>query len=163
VAIGTVVLVDNPRTRSRRKLHAPSDVHPIGTPTGGMSPNTGPLASAAWLISRDLMPSHARWFVEVAIAPTDATSFKIEIYAEEWGFQFSHATRESWIRVTDVPFVHGRDDHRLLRLTPRLNDLGRLVRSLEQRYEIGLSREHAQIATNLVDAEPNIRAWVMSL
>ncbi len=158
--IATVGLVEQ---RSRRKLRAISPVHPIGTPTVGVSFNTGPLASAAWLISRDLTPSHPRWFVEVAFHPGSATSFKIEIYSEEWGFVFSHAARESWIRVTDVPFVHGRDDHRLLRMTPRLSDLGALIRSLEERYEIGLSREHAQIATNLVDAEPNIRDWVKSL
>jgi hypothetical protein len=136
--------------------------------------NTGPLASAAWLVGRDLFPKEPRWFVEVSLdageAPASsvfdertASRFHIEIYSEEWGFQFCQAGRMSWIRVTDVPFVHGRDEHDLLREVPPLKDIGALIRTLEQRHAITLSREHALIRTSIQDAEETISRWVRSL
>src|SRR4051794_31932290 len=98
--------------------------HPIPTPNG-VSPNTGPLASAAWLVARGLQPKEARWFVEIELASdtgisegTEQARLLLEVYAEEWGYRFQRGERVSWIRVTDVPFVHGRDDHELLQKTP---------------------------------------------
>ncbi len=161
-----------PRTRSRRNVRLDGGVHPIGTPVAGVSPNTGPLASATWLISRELFPSEPRWFVEVhldgedAVHATDdenATRFQLDIYSEEWGYKFSHGGRGSWIRVTDIPFVHGRDDHGLLHLTPKLGEIGSLVRTLEKRHGIALSRDRALIRTNLAGAETKLRDWAMSL
>src|SRR5688572_1964560 len=99
-----------------------------------MSPNTGPLASAAWLLARELFPRDPRWFVELEFVAGEDTRLVIEIYAEEWGFAFHHAGRVSWIRVTDIAFVHGRDEHELLADTPTLRDIGRLIARLERRY-----------------------------
>jgi hypothetical protein len=62
-------------------------IHPIGTPNG-LSPNTGPLASAAWLVARGLSPTEAKWFVEIEIpaagnSDNSATEkLLLEIYAE---------------------------------------------------------------------------------
>jgi len=136
--------------------------------------NTGPLASAAWLVARGLFPKEPKWYVEVTLdtsaAPASAvfdertaSRFQIEIYSEEWGFQFWHAGRLSWIRVTDVPFVHGRDEHDLLRRVPPLKTIGALIVTLEQRHAIELARHHALIRTSIPDAGEAIARWVRSL
>ena len=96
-------------------------VHPIGTPSG-MSPNTGPLATASWLIARDLVPQPAKWFVTITFASRDGAKLDLEILSEEWGFRFERHDRVSWIRVTDIAFAHGHDDHELLPHTPKLRD-----------------------------------------
>ncbi|MBA3395961.1 MAG: hypothetical protein H0T89_25240 [Deltaproteobacteria bacterium] len=149
------------------------NVHPIGTPNGGVSPNTGPLASAAWLMARGGYPTESRWFVEIVLDADAAagreldqacaTRFMIEVYAEEWGFMFCHRGQVSWIRVTDIPFVHGRDDHQLLRQTPPLRDIGRLIHNLEKQHAIALPRATAIIRTCLTDAESAIREWTAKL
>lgn len=88
---------------------------------------------------------------------------RIEVFAEEWGYRFDHAGRASWIRVTDVPFVHGHDDHDLLRATPPLERLGRLVRSLETTHGLAFDRAGAEIDTTLAGAEAAIRSWIGAL
>jgi len=129
--------------------------------------NTGPVAAAAWLAELGLHSEEPRWHVEILIgaghdAPHDdaPTLLRVDLYSEEWGYLFRHAARESWIRVTDVPFVHGRDDHGLLPGTPKLRNLGALARCLEARFEIRLSLPDAVIRTSLRGADLAIRTWL---
>lgn len=155
--------MNRPRTRSRPKV-AELRVHPIGTPPAGSPPNTGPLASAAWLVALELLPTVPRWFVELVYdAPEHDTQFQLEIFAEEWGYRFRHAGKTSWIRVTDIPFAHGQDDHGLLRETPKLRDIGRLLRKLETRFGIELANRVPAISTNIEGGEPVILAWARDL
>jgi hypothetical protein len=133
-----------------------------------VSPNTGPLAAASWLIARGLLPSEPRWFVEITLTaagsvPENATQLRIEIYSEEWGFMFQHDGKVSWIRVTDLPFVHGRDDHALLADTPALKDLSRFVRNLEKRYSCRFARTSPEIRSSIAGAEPAVQRWVDGL
>lgn len=140
---------------------------PIGTPSG-LSPHTGPLASAAWLVARGLSPREPRWYVAIVLDTaveasaeldmTTATRFQLEIFAEEWGFMFCHAGQTSWIRVTDIPFVHGRDDHALLAQTPPLREINMLVRRLEERHDIAFGRDPL-VRTSLLGAESAIADW----
>jgi hypothetical protein len=135
----------------------------------------GMLAAAAWLSQRSLSPPLVTsWHALVALGVTgevpaaDAddrveTRFHVEIFAQEWGFFFCHGGRASWIRVTDIPFVHGRDDHRLLPVTPPLKEIGGLMRRLEQRHGLRFRRDLALVRTNLAGAEPAIRKWVDAL
>lgn len=137
--------------------------------------SAGSQASASWLADREVTaPTGTRWHVEVLLdvlearAPSEhdestAIRFHIDIYSEEWGFYFCHGGRSSWIRVTDQPFVHGRDDYNLLGLTPSLADIGQLLRHLELKHKIRFRREHANIRTNVPSAEPAVRAWVAAL
>src|SRR5215831_84182 len=103
----------------------------------------GALAASAWLNERSLLAPASRWHVEVALDVRDGpalaefdehldTRFHVAIYSEEWGFFFCHGGRASWIRVTDVVFVHVRDDFRLLTQTPALKDIGLMMRRLER-------------------------------
>ncbi|HUS32678.1 MAG TPA: hypothetical protein VMZ53_29455 [Kofleriaceae bacterium] len=145
-----------------------SGPHPLGTPNG-LSPNTGPLASAAWLVARGLSPSGPKWFVEMELdaagnserAP--AAKLLLEVYAEEWGYRFERDGRISWIRVTDVPFVHGRDEHGLLPKTPRLASIGELMRELEAAHAITFERHRPTIRSNVPDGEKAIPLWIASL
>lgn len=145
-----------------------SGPHPIGTPNG-LSPNTGPLASAAWLVERGLTPREAKWFVEIELAASGNSDrlrtgkLLLEVYAEEWGYQFEHDGRISWIRVTDVPFVHGRDEHGLLAKTPRLEQISVLVREIEQRHGLVFERQHAVVRSNVPDEDGVIATWIKRL
>ena len=134
------------------------------------------LAARSWLHARALTapPGRLRWHVEITLAVIDGpcpeafdenidTRFRIEIYSEEWGFFFCHQRRASWIRVTDIPFVHGRDDFGLLGTTPGLKDIGALLRTIEATHQITFRRERALVRTNLEHAEPIIRRWVATL
>jgi len=145
------------KTRPRK-----SDLHPIGTPSGS-SPNTGPLAAASWLIARDLVPHPPKWFVTITLATPDGAKFDIEILSEEWGFRFERDTRVSWIRVTDIAFAHGHDDHRLLAHTPKLKDIGALLRSVEKTHDIRFEVDAPIVRTNLTDADDAIATWLQSL
>jgi hypothetical protein len=139
------------------------------------STNAGKLAAQAWMQRRGLStPALMPWHVEVSLDVRDApatiqfdertdTRFRIEIYSEEWGFFFCHLRRTSWIRVTDIPFVHGRDDFHLLPLTPALEDLASLFRSVEQQHAIRFRREHALVRTNIPSAELAVRVWIAQL
>ena len=91
------------------------------------------------------------------------TSFRIEVFSEEWGIFFCHLGQASWIRVTDVAFVHGRDDFHLLPLMPPLKDLGTLLRTIERTYGIRFRREHGSVRTNVPRAEAAARQWLKTL
>ncbi len=135
----------------------------------------GKLAAHTWLRTRALTPpALVPWHIEASLDVRDApasmlfderrdTRFRIEIYSEEWGLFFRHQGRASWIRVTDIAFVHGRDDFQLLGTLPALKDIGLLLRSIERQYSVEFRRDHALIRTNVPNAEPVVRAWVQSL
>jgi hypothetical protein len=91
------------------------------------------------------------------------TRFHIDIYSEEWGFFFCHAGRASWIRFTDIPFIHGRDDFHLLPSAPALARIGTLLADLERQHGIAFQRRLAFVRTNLPGSESMIRRWVESL
>ena len=91
----------------------------------------GKLAAQGWLRARALSaPAFTAWHVEVSLDVRDEpapmlfderrdTRLRIEIYSEEWGVFFCHHAKASWIRVTDIAFVHGRDDFNLLAVRGR--------------------------------------------
>lgn len=119
-------------------------------------------------------PGAVRWHAEISLDVVDGpariefddrvdTRFHIDVYSEEWGFFFCHAGRVSWIRITDIPFVHGRDEHQLLAQTPSLEHVGDLVRRLEAKHSVRFNRQHAIIRTNIAAAEPQIRRWLLTL
>jgi len=91
------------------------------------------------------------------------TQFQLDVYAEEWGFQFRHEGRASWIRVTDVPFVHGQDEHGLLRRTPRLRDIALFVAELEREYAVRFDRESARVHSNIPGAATIVKSWIASM
>ena len=133
--------------------------------------NTGALAAAAWLAARDITSTDVHWSVqlvldntpggELDLPPLDAR-FAIEIFAEEWGFSFTRGPSVSWIRVTDIPFVHGRDDFALLRRTPRLENIGLLMRALEVEHDIVFMRD-VPIVRSSIGSEDRIAAWARGL
>lgn len=144
------------------------------TPMHGVPVTLGSAAAADWLRALGVEIPGTRWYVELALdvaaAPvrqafdgSSDTRFHIHVYPEEWGFFFCHGSRASWIRVTERPFIHGRDDYGLLHATPLLRDLGALVRELEQRHRIELRRDLALVRTNVPGAEAPARAWVSAL
>ena len=157
--------MDRPRTRSRRGIKPvmPSSMHPIGTPQNGMSPNTGPLAAAQWLAALDIVPPTQRWSVEIALPASGESRFKLDIYSEEWGYTFAYRDRVSWIRVTDIRFVHGRDDHDLLSITPPLRKIDTLVTTLEKRFDLAFDRERAHVRTTILGAETALLAWARTI
>lgn len=132
-------------------------------------------AAQAWLSGRGLSaPSLSRWHASILLGTEDRppepefdervdTRFRLEIYSEEWGYFFCHRGQASWVRVTDIPFVHGRDDFHLLPVTPALEDVGQLLRSLEQQHGLAFRRDHAVVRTNVANADPAIRRWIESL
>lgn len=123
----------------------------------------GAIASAEWLDARGLdATKNPQWFVEIVI-PTDTaeTAFHLSIYPEEWGFVFRHATRVSSIRVTDIAFVHGRDEVGLLPHTPALARIGDLLAFLEQRYNIAFHRVRATVNANVPRATAAVRPWLV--
>ena len=153
--------VDESRTaRARRETRQPTpQAHPIGTPPG-LSTNTGPLASCAWLADRDIRPNAAKWFVEITLTSGASTRLQLDVYAEEWGIQLVDDGRRSWIRVTDVAFVHGQDDFKLAARMPRLRDIALWIRQLEDELDVRFDREALEIRTSIVGADAPIRAWI---
>jgi hypothetical protein len=145
---------------------------PVHASRGAHDRTSGAISATSWLHERGLTaPTQQRWHVEIALdvvntrAPSEfddtiATRFHIDIYAEEWGVYVCHAGRSSWIRVTDIAFVHGRDDFQLLAITPPLRDIAQLLRHVEATFVIRLQRQHASLTTNLPGIEPAIRAWI---
>lgn len=161
-------------SRSRALLaRAPGQV--VRASSGQQNSTDGALAAAQWL--RDFSatpPTTTRWYVEIVLdvlhtrAPsewdeTTATRFHLDVYAEEWGFYVCHGSHASWIRVTDVAFVHGRDDFKLISATPALLEIGSLVRRIESDHAIQFQREHAAIRTNIAGIEHAIRRWITKL
>src|SRR5262245_20787561 len=142
---------------------------------GATWPTLGTGEARHWREARGLsVPSTLRWYVEIALPTVDGPApaefddridsrFHIDIYPEEWGFFFCHAGRASWIRVTDIAFIHGRDDYALLAKTTALADVGELLRLLEDHHHLRFERAHALLRTNLSHAEAAIRRWVQSL
>lgn len=132
-------------------------------------------AASTWLGDRGIhAPTLKRWHVEVSLATLDVsapvtyddrvdTRFHVDIYSEEWGFFFCHGGRASWIRVTDIPFVHGRDDFRLLAQAPALSAIGTMLQTLENRHQLSFRRKLALVRTNIPGSEDSIRAWVETL
>ena len=118
-------------------------------------------------MDRGITPDQERWFVELELRASGRsgreTRFVLEVYSEEWGFQLHHLGRSSWIRVTDVAFVHGRDDHELIARLPRLREIGLFVREIERRFGLDFDRDGAQIRTSIPDAEPVLRCWVAAI
>ncbi len=142
--------------------------------TYGKGQHAGALATGSWLSARGLLvPPRTPWAVSIALdvinwpAPTSFTEatdtrFHVAISSTEWGFYFCHGGRASWIRITDVPFVHERDDHALLLRVPPLRALGRLVRALEATYYVRFRREHAAIRSTIAGTEAAIWEWVLA-
>jgi len=139
------------------------------------SSSSGRIAAAGWLGDRGLpTPSLKRWHVEVSLATLDTpapinyddrsdTRFHVDVYSEEWGFFFCHQGRASWIRITDIAFVHGRDDFGLLAQATALPDIGALLRTLEVRHQVNFRRKLALVRTNVPGSEVQIRSWIESL
>lgn len=120
----------------------------------------GAAAADRWLRALGLEPT-PRWHCEIAAFGPGEVRFDLNIYAEEWGFCFRSGERASWIRVTDVAFVHGRDDFDLLAKTPDLLAIGPLLEKLEHDHGISFARATASVRTNLADAAPIVRDWLV--
>src|SRR3954471_13022343 len=102
----------SPRSRLATGHAVPYAAGHESTTTAGM------LAARAWFRARALTaPGLLRWNAEILLDVVDQpardkfderidTRFRLEIYSEEWGFLFCHGGQASWIRVTDIPFVH---------------------------------------------------------
>jgi len=123
----------------------------------------GAAASAAWAEQQGLDVSRTpHWYVEISV-PTDSadTRFEINVYPEEWGVVFQRGNRVSSIRVTDIPFVHGLDDHRLLKDLPELAKIDDLLASLERRYDVAFHRTRATVRSNLIRATAIVRPWLV--
>ena len=116
--------------------------------------------AAAWLRSLGLN-ALGRWHIEITLA-SGASRFHVYVYAEEWGFAFHHARQSSWIRVTDIPFVHGRDDFRLIRETVALSELRDLLDRLELEHDLAFARSTAVVRTNVTGAAASIRRWLQA-
>jgi hypothetical protein len=123
----------------------------------------GAAASSRWLEARGLdAKTVPHWYVEIVIASDVAdTVIDVNIYPEEWGFVFRHGARVSSIRVTDIPFVHGRDDFSLLRDTPQLDRIGDLLATLERRFDVRFQRVRPTVKTNLSRAVAAASRWLV--
>lgn len=146
------------RSERQRAIGAePDRVDPVPARTWTTQ---GAEASERWLRALGL-PAVPRWHAEIAIHSEAGTTFELNIYAEEWGFAFRHGGRTSWIRVTDIPFVHGFDEFDLLARTPDLLGIGVLVGELEDAHGLALRRGDAAIRTNLPNAIDTIVDWLV--
>jgi hypothetical protein len=133
-----------------------------------MPTTAGMLAARTWLAARALSaPTFSRWHASILLGIEDRTPevdldervdtrFRLEIYSEEWGYLFCHGGRASWIRVTDIPFVHGR-------ATPPLKDIGQLLRHVEGQHGLRFRRDLALVRTSLANADAEIYRWVQTL
>lgn len=116
--------------------------------------------SARWLLALGL-PAMRRWHAEIELTAGAGTTFELNIYAEEWGFVLQHDGHTSWIRITDIPFVHGHDDFHLLPRTPDLLAVSVIAAELEAEHGITFDRANATIRTNLPGATETIRGWLL--
>lgn len=125
----------------------------------------GARASRQWLEERGLEPVTPHWYVEITLSlwntEHEDTSLDINIYPEEWGIIFRHNHKASSLRVTDEPFVHGRDDFKLLSDLGDLKGLGDLLVRLEQRFACTFDRANASVHSNLRRASPVVRGWLV--
>lgn len=142
--------------------------------SSGSLATPGSRAAFAWLAQRSIPAPASRWHVAIGLDVRDEpatatfdetvdTRFHIEVYAEEWGFFFCHGGRASWIRITDVAFVHLRDDFALLASTPALERIGTLLRAVEHEHALSFRRDLAFVNTSIAGAELAIRTWIASL
>jgi hypothetical protein len=135
----------------------------------------GARESKAWIEARGLVivPTK-RWFVEIALDVVDRpasltysgdtdTRFHLNLYPEEWGVYFCHGSRASWIRFTDEAFVHGRDEHQLLRELTSLARVEPMLATLEDRYHLDFNRDRGLIRSNLVGATAAVREWLSTV
>jgi hypothetical protein len=76
---------------------------------------------------------------------------------------FCHGSRASWIRFTDEPFVHGRDEHRLLCELTSLERVEPMLATLEKRYQLSFRRDRGLIRSNLVGATAAVREWLSTV
>ncbi len=119
----------------------------------------GAQAAARWLAGLKL-ETLPRWYVEIIVLANHGATFDLNVYAEEWGFEFRHGNRASSIRVTDIPFVHGRDDFVLLARTPELLTIRAFMTEVELEHGLVFDRATASVRTNVPHAEAAIRAWL---
>jgi hypothetical protein len=135
-------------------------------------PTVGARASHAWLDNLELEPVKP-WYVEIALDTSSrrasdvyrssSSRFHLNVYPEEWGVFFCTGGKTSWVRVTDEPFVHGRDDFQLLADLPPLDRIETLVRDLEDRNDLRFRRDLAMIRTNITGAKNVLRKWLARL
>jgi hypothetical protein len=127
----------------------------------------GARESAAWIENRGLDAVHTpNWYVEITLVAPDVTGdvqFELNIYPEEWGYVLRAGAHVSSIRITDVAFVHGRDDHKLLSHTPALAQIGELIALVETRRTVAFRRIQAEVRSNLVRATSVVRAWLNTI
>lgn len=138
-----------------------------GRHTKFMSPllkTMGAVASRAWLEARGIDPrSDAGWFIEIELrADLPIARFELNLYPEEWGFVFRLNKRMSSIRITDLPFVHGLDELRLLDRTPRLDHLPPFLLTLEREHAMSFDHDGVKVHTNLDEASMTaaVRGWL---
>lgn len=126
----------------------------------------GAVASRTWLEARGIDAKHQpAWYLEIQIyADVPETRLELNLYPEEWGFVFRYKRQHSSIRVTDVAFVHGADDMKLLGRTPSLDRLAELLSALEQDHAIKFDFAQAAVRTNLDEQRTTeiVRAWFAS-
>jgi hypothetical protein len=65
--------------------------------------------------------------------------------------------------VTDIAFVHGRDDHQLLGRVPPLRDIARLLRQLEVEHGLTFARDQVRVTTSIPDADRVLLTWASAL
>lgn len=123
----------------------------------------GARAAATWAAQVGLdVAGTPHWYVEICLHtdPNDA-QLDLNIYPEEWGVVFRRGNRVSSIRVTDVPFVHGKDDHGLLTGFPELAQFDELLAGLERRYDLVFQRTQPAVRSNLRRALAGVRPWLI--
>jgi hypothetical protein len=133
----------------------------------------GSVDASDWLRARGIATPYPNWFVEIAMGTSNEpatttwsdadTRFHVYIYPGEWSFLFSHAGLASWIRMADRPYIHHRDDHELLGISPPLREISDLMRSLEARHGTKFRRDRALVRTNLSGVNGCVHAWVAQL
>lgn len=117
-------------------------------------------AAERWLRAIGLTPV-PHWHAEIAIFADGDSRFDLNVYAEEWGYFLQHAGRTSWIRTTDVAFVHGRDEFGLLVKTPDLLGINAFIADLEVDHQLSFRRATASVRSNISGAAQVIRDWLL--
>lgn len=131
---------------------------------GSSTTCAGALAAAKWLRHLGLTPpQRGSWRADLELNAGSSTRFSIEVGHVEWGFLFAHAARSSWIRVTDVPFIHDTDDYLLFDQTPPLQSIGLLIRRLERDHQISFRRSNPSVQTDLPGLVPEAMRWLAQL
>lgn len=161
VVIQTIDMVKRDGERRRRTEPQKAILEQVGSQMSRRVFTTlGAEAADRWRLALGF-PTVPHWFAEIAIEDEGGSRFELHVYGEEWGFAFSHAGRTSWIRVTDVPFVHGRDEYALLPKTPDLLAIHMLLVQLESDHKLAFRLEAAGVRTNVPDCEDLIRNWLV--